>query len=112
MIDVSRQICGPSTSIVTRLCLISMLLSIALGGNVMPPKTIVTWVNGIGFNMDHMVDGERDLSVLFGNRPIIFCHNPTAMADEADMKGYMGDLLQGGAQKLGRITSEVEALVQ
>ena len=76
-----------------------------------PPKTVLTWVNGIGYNMDHMNDGQVDISSIFGNKPVLFCHNPTAMVDEDDTKGYIGDLTQGLTQKyLGKCTTEVDEL--
>ena len=76
------------------------------------PKTILTWVNGIGYTLEHMDAGQREISKLFGGKEVLFCYNPTAMAHDDDMKGYLGDLTQAGAQKLGRITSEVDALVK
>jgi hypothetical protein len=42
----------------------------------------------------------------------VFCHNPTAMAHEEDVKGYLSDLSQAGQHKLGRITAEVDNLVR
>lgn len=74
-------------------------------------KSVLTWVNGIGHNLDDMTDGQTSLSSLFGGRPVSFCHNPTAMTSEDDYRGYIGDLTQAGAQKLGKITAEVDALV-
>ena len=76
-----------------------------------PPRTIITWVNGIGHNVSHMIDGQQMLSQIFGNRPIEYCHNPTNMASEYDTFGYIGDLTQCTTQKLGKITSEVNQLV-
>lgn len=76
-----------------------------------PPRTIITWVNGIGHNVSHMIDGQQMLSQIFGNRPIEYCHNPTNMASEDDTFGYIGDLTQCTSQKLGKITSEVNQLV-
>jgi len=79
---------------------------------LLPQRTILTWVNGIGHNADHMNDGQASLSRLFGNRPIRYCHNPTAMTKGDDYLGYIGDLTQAGTQKMGRITTEVDALVK
>ncbi|GFH57641.1 hypothetical protein CTEN210_14117 [Chaetoceros tenuissimus] len=76
-----------------------------------PPRTIITWVNGIGHTASHMIDGQQMLSQIFGNRPIEYCHNPTNMASEDDTFGYIGDLTQCTSQKLGKITSEVNQLV-
>ena len=74
-------------------------------------KTRLTWVNGIGYNIDHMIDGQKRISDLFGGKRVEFCHNPTSMSSEDDMVGYMGDLTQAGTQKLGRVTEEVNLLV-
>ncbi len=73
---------------------------------------MLTWVNGIAHNLDHMANGQTSISSLFGGRPVVFCHNPTAMTGEGDYRGYIGDLTQAGTQKLGRITAEVDALVR
>jgi len=59
-----------------------------------------------------MSTGQTSLSALFGNRPVEFCHNPTAMASEDDTFGYIGDLTQCTTQKLGKITAEVDELVK
>lgn len=77
-----------------------------------PPKTVLTWINGIGFNMGHMNDGQINISSVFGNRPVLFCHNPTAMVNEDDTKGYIGDLTQATTQKFGKCTTEVDELVR
>ena len=74
-------------------------------------KTKLTWVNGIGYNESHMMLGQVAISKMFGGKPVSFCHNPTAMSSEEDMKGYIGDLTQATTQKLGRITDEVNQLV-
>jgi hypothetical protein len=75
-----------------------------------PPKTVLTWINGIGHTIDHMSSGQTYLSALFGNRPVEFCHNPTAMASPDDTRGRIEDLTQCTTQKLGKITVEVEKL--
>lgn len=77
-----------------------------------PPKTVLTWINGIGFNIKHMNNGQINISSIFGNRPVFFCHNPTAMVDEDDTMGYIGDFAQATTQKLGKITNEVDELVK
>ena len=81
-------------------------------GNILPPKTVLTWVNGIGFNIKHMTKGQINISSIFGNRPVLYCHNPTAMTNEDDTMGYIGDLTQATTQKLGKITTEVDELVR
>ena len=74
--------------------------------------TRVTWVNGIGHNLEHMEDGKNLLSHMFGGKEVQFCHNPTAMAHEEDYVGLSTDLLQAGTQKFGWITGEVNELVR
>jgi hypothetical protein len=93
-----------------RLIVIAKCISLSLADSLfLPTKTKLTWINGIGFNLDHMQDGQQSLSYIFG-RPISYYHNPTAMASEEDKFGYLNDLAQAGQQKLGRITSEVDEL--
>lgn len=75
-------------------------------------KTRLTWVNGIAYTLKHMEDSKGKISSLFGNKPVIYCHNPTAMSHDDDLVGYLGDLTQAGTQKLGRITAEVDNLVR
>jgi len=75
-------------------------------------KTRITWVNGMAHSMDHMLEGETFISSLFCGKPVHYCYNPTAMTHDEDVLGYLGDLTQAGAQKLGRITAEVENLVK
>jgi len=80
---------------------------------VIAPKTILTWVNGIGHNLDHMNRGQTTLSSIFGGKSVRFCHNPTSMESEDDTMGYIGDLKQATSQKMmGKITDEVDALVK
>jgi hypothetical protein len=55
-------------------------------------------------------DGKK-ISKIFG-APVSYCFNPSAMANDDDMMGYLNDLTQAGTQKLGRITMEVETLVK
>jgi len=59
-----------------------------------------------------MTRGQKAISELFGGKEVLFCHNPTSMVNEEDMAGYLGDLTQAGTQKFGRITEEVNALVE
>jgi|Transcript_6722 hypothetical protein len=75
------------------------------------PRSRLTWVNGIGHNLQHMGEGVVDISSLFGGKKVEFCHNPTAMTSDDDYVGYIGDLTQAGIHKWGRITGEVDALV-
>ena len=77
------------------------------------PKTRLTWVNGIGYNTGHMEKEAPVIAKYFGGKKVEFYHNPTKMIDEKDTKGYFSDLTQAGQQKyLGRITSEVNGLVE
>jgi hypothetical protein len=74
-------------------------------------KTRLTWVNGIAHNLEHMEEGKVVISALFGKQ-VVYCYNPTAMVDDDDMMGYLGDLTQATQQKLGLITAEVDVLVK
>mmetsp|Transcript_27338 Transcript_27338/g.60374 ORF Transcript_27338/g.60374 Transcript_27338/m.60374 type:complete len:465 (-) Transcript_27338:1545-2939(-) len=77
------------------------------------PKTRLTWVNGIGYNTGHMELEAPKIARFFGGKKVEFYHNPTQMVDEQDTRGYFSDLTQAGQQKyLGRITSEVNGLVE
>jgi hypothetical protein len=75
-------------------------------------KTRLTWVNGIAHTLDHMEEGEKIISKFFAGKPIVYCHNPTAMEHEEDFRGYLFDLTQAGQQKLGVSTAEVDSLVK
>jgi hypothetical protein len=75
-------------------------------------KTRLTWSNGIAYNLDHMVVAQVEISKYFGGKNVEFCHNPTSMEHEEDLKGYLTDLSQAGQQKLGMITEEVDSLVE
>ena len=74
-------------------------------------KTRLTWVNGIGYSLEHMEEGKRELAKIFAQK-IEYCHNPTSMKNDDDLVGYLGDLSQAGTQKLGKVTEEVNLLVQ
>ena len=76
------------------------------------PKTRLTWVNGIGYSMEHMENDAPIISKYFGGKKVYFCHNPTSMKKETDLFGFYNDLTQAGTQKLGRVTEEVNGLVQ
>jgi hypothetical protein len=86
------------------------VLASAFIAGIQARRTRVTWVNGIAHNLDHMEEGKRIISKFFG-KPILFCHDPTAMGHDDDMRGYLSDLTQAGQQKLGVVTSEVQNLV-
>lgn len=89
-----------------------MLATTVLVNSTHAAKTQLTWVNGIGHNLEHMDLPTSVIQDLFGGTEPEFCHNPTAMTSEEDYMGYLGDLTQAGAQKLGRITAEVNSLVR
>lgn len=74
-------------------------------------NTRLTWINGIGHSMDHMEEGRQYISTKFGGKPVIFCYNPTSMAHDDDIYGYINDLGQAGTHKLGYMTAEVDALI-
>jgi hypothetical protein len=67
---------------------------------------------GIAYHLDHMEEGKEFITKLFGGEKVTFCYNPTKQAHIEDLYGYVSDLTQAGTQKLGMITSEVNALVQ
>jgi hypothetical protein len=76
-------------------------------------RTRLTWINGIGYNLEKGQEENRELSRLFGGQDVHFCYNPTAMAHDADHMAFVfGDLAQAGTQKLGRFTAEVDRLVE
>jgi hypothetical protein len=88
-------------------CVVAWLSSVAA-----VRKTRLTFVNGIGYALSHILLEEKAISKLFGGEKVEYCHNPTAMTHEGDTVGYLGDLTQAGTQKLGRSTAEVVALVE
>lgn len=75
-------------------------------------KTRLTWINGIAYSLKTADQERQQISRYFGGKKVVFCYNPTAMAHEEDMVGYLGDLTQAGSQKLGLFTAEVETLIQ
>jgi hypothetical protein len=89
-----------------------VVLLVARTPTAISRKTTLTWVNGIAHTLEHMTEGKEYISQLFGGKPVLFCYNPTAMAHEEDMLGYLQDLSQAGTQKLGYTTAEVNSLVQ
>ena len=67
-------------------------------------------MNGIATHIQHMTEGQEEISQLFGE-PVQYCYNPTSQSHFEDVIGLFGDLTQAGTQKLGRITDEVNSLV-
>lgn len=74
-------------------------------------KTRLTWVNGIAYGLHHMEAEKHNISKFFGGKAVEYCHNPTSMSNDDDLFGYYTDLTQAGTQKLGRMTAEVNMLV-
>lgn len=74
-------------------------------------KTRLTWVNGIAYGLHHMEAEKHNISKFFGGKEVEYCHNPTSMSNDDDLFGYYTDLTQAGTQKLGRMTAEVNMLV-
>ena len=72
----------------------------------------LTWINGIAYSRRTAELERKEISRLFGGERVEFCYNPTSMAHDDDMMGYLGDLTQAGTQKLGRFTTEVDGLVR
>jgi hypothetical protein len=103
---------GRSSPIMQHIFLVFIALLIIFHHGVEARKTRLTWVNGIAHNLDHMEEGEKFISKLFAGKPIVYCHNPTAMEHDEDVKGYLFDLTQAGQQKLGVSTAEVDTLVK
>lgn len=77
---------------------------------VLAARTRLTWINGVGYSLDTAATEKREISRFFGQK-VHFCYNPTSMAHTEDHIGYVGDFVQAGTQKLGRLTTEVDKLV-
>jgi hypothetical protein len=90
---------------------LQVVFLVLLHDAVAVPRTRLTWVNGIGYNLSHMNRDAPIISQLFGGKLVLFYHNPTSMTSKEDTWGYFGDLTQAGSQKLGRMTEEVNELV-
>jgi len=69
-------------------------------------RTRLTWVNGVGHNLEHMNLPTSVISKLFGGTKPEFCHNPTAMTTEQDYVGYLGDMAQVGSPSSTRFREE------
>lgn len=70
----------------------------------------LSWINGIAYIRGYAEQEQKVLERLFGAK-VHFCYNPTKMTNDQDIIGFMNDLTQAGTQKLGRLTGEVEYLV-
>ncbi|KAL7464635.1 hypothetical protein ACHAXS_004968 [Conticribra weissflogii] len=79
--------------------------------NFFPPRTRLTWVNGIAHMPEHMSDPTYVISRAFGNVDVDYCFNPSAMTSESDYIGFLKDGVQASTHQMGRITPEVDSLV-
>jgi hypothetical protein len=59
-----------------------------------------------------MLDPTFVISSAFGNVDVDYCHNPTAMSSESDYIGFVKDGIQASTHQMGRITPEVDNLVE
>ena len=59
-----------------------------------------------------MEDPTAVISAAFGNVDVDYCHNPSAMTTESDYFGFTKDLAQASTHQMGRITPEVDTLVE
>jgi hypothetical protein len=71
----------------------------------------LSWINGIAYIRGYADEEQKVLERMFGTK-VHFCYNPTKMTNDQDVIGFVNDLTQAGTQKLGRLTLEVESLVQ
>lgn len=82
------------------------------GARLFPRRTRLTWVNGIAHLPEHMDDPTLVISTAFGNVDVDYCHNPTSMTSESDYLGFVRDGIQASGHQMGRITPEVDSLVE
>lgn len=52
------------------------------------------------------------ISTAFGNVNVDYCHNPSSMTSESDYMGFVKDGIQASTHQMGRITPEVDTLVE
>ena len=93
----------------------SLLLSVKAAistKKLFPRKTKLTWVNGIAHMPEHMTDPTFVISTAFGNVNVDYCHNPSSMTSESDYIGFFKDGIQASTHQMGRITPEVDNLVE
>jgi hypothetical protein len=76
-----------------------------------PPRTKLTWVNGIAHLPEHMIDPTFVISKAFGDVNVDYCFNPSSMTSESDYIGFFKDGIQASTHQMGRITPEVDSLV-
>ena len=97
------------------LCLLivsSILAKQSEASKLFPPRTRLTWVNGIAHLPQHMNDPTFVISSAFGNVKVDYCWNPSAMTSESDYFGFIKDGVQASTHQMGRITPEVDSLVK
>ena len=94
------------------LLVLSPFLTKQLEANkLFPRRTRLTWVNGIAHMPQHMDDPTFVISEAFGNVKVDYCFNPSSMTSESDYIGFVKDGIQASTHQLGRITPEVDSLV-
>lgn len=59
-----------------------------------------------------MLDPTLVISMAFGGVPVDYCHNPSSMTSEGDYIGFMKDAFEARTNQMGRITPEVDLLVE
>ncbi|GMI06723.1 hypothetical protein TrVE_jg8095 [Triparma verrucosa] len=74
-------------------------------------KSHISWINGIAHTPSDAMATAQTMATYF-NRPVNYIHNPTAMSKPSDAIGYVKDLTQATTQLFGRITAEVNDLVE
>ncbi len=85
---------------------------VASASKLFPRKSKITWVNGIAHLPEHMLDPTYVISMAFGNVKVDYCHNPSSMTSESDYIGFVKDGIQASTHQMGRITPEVDSLVE
>ena len=102
----------PKKSWFCNLLAVALIASQSNANKLFPRRTKLTWVNGIAHLPEHMVDPTYVISTVFGKVDVDYCHNPSSMTSESDYIGFVKDGLQASTHQLGRITPEVESLVE
>ncbi|KAL7531470.1 hypothetical protein ACHAXR_004058 [Thalassiosira sp. AJA248-18] len=90
----------------------SCLASQSESSKLFPRRTKLTWVNGIAHLPEHMIDPTSVIATAFGNVKVDYCHNPSSMSSESDYMGFLKDGIQASTHQMGRITPEVDSLVE
>ncbi|KAL7449565.1 hypothetical protein ACHAWC_002534 [Mediolabrus comicus] len=90
----------------------ALCVSHICAGKLFPTRTKITWVNGIAHMPEHMNDPTFVISAIFGGVNVDYCHNPSSMTSESDYIGFVKDGIQASTHKMGRLTPEVDSLVE